>query len=349
MSVPNDKDLLARFNLFESSVPYAWVCWDDFEIIQVEKSNCQDIIPEGKQRLEQFIKKDQLESLRSYHENISGFVSELVFTIWNKGLYRDVTCASIMKSDGIQSLWLLIPEKDNSIFYLQNAAHDFRSPLGSILGVVNLMYHTINNEEKLDKAELTTFLDMIKVNTDKTLRLADEIMELAEIESDSYKLKTVPVVMKAFVRNYLATHRLLTLKKKIKVHFESELETEVMINESKLTRALDNIMSNAVKFSKPGSNIYVQLKEEGNMLQLTITDEGIGMSEDILKNVFVKFGESKRSGLDGEPSHGLGMSIVQQIMKLHDGSVDISSEEGKGTTVSLIFKKRINEKDPNSR
>lgn len=339
MSILNDEDLLVKLNLFESAASHVWVSWNEANAIHVEKSTCPEMLPEGIYALENLVPKGLLDNLVTYHKSISGSVSESQFTIKNNGLSADIKCASIKKSSQIESLWLVIPEKDNSIFYLQNAAHDFRSPLGSILGVVNLMYHTIQTEEHLDKEEVTTYLDMIKVNTDKTLRLADEIMELAEIESERYELKMVPVVMKDFVQNYLATHRLLTLKKKIKVHFESDNDAKVMVSESKLTRALDNIMSNAVKFSKSESNITVGLKEQGGMLRLTITDEGIGMSKDILKDVFVKFGGSKRAGLDGEPSHGLGMSIVQQIMKLHGGYVEISSEEGKGTTVSLILKK----------
>lgn len=340
MSASKDEDLLARLKLLESSVPHAWVSWDDPKIIQVEQSTCEDILPKGDHNLESIVTDDCLKKILSYHKNISSSTLEANFTIKNNGLVCDVSCASILKDSQVKSLWFVIPEKDNSIFYLQNAAHDFRSPLASILGVVNLMHHSIKNDEEVDKGELTTYLDMIKVNTDKTLRLADEIMELAEIESERYELKMSPVLVRDFVKNYLATHRLLTLKKKIKVQFESDLDAQALINESKLTRALDNVMSNSVKFSKPESNIKVQLTEEDGMIGLTISDQGIGMSPDILKNVFVKFGSSKRNGLDGEPSHGLGMSIVQQIMKLHGGHVEISSKEGVGTSVRLILKKK---------
>ncbi|WP_424961931.1 sensor histidine kinase [Ekhidna sp.] len=340
MSTLNDEDLLVRLNLLESSVPHAWVSWDDPKTIYVEKSTCEDILPKGDYKLENMVTGECLKNILSYYQNISNTTLETNFTIKNNGQVCDVTCASILKEGEVRSLWFVIPEKDNSIFYLQNAAHDFRSPLASILGVVNLMHHSIKNDEEIDRGEMTTYLDMIKVNTDKTLRLADEIMELAEIESESYDLKMKPIVVKDFMSNYLATHRLLTLKKKITVQFESDLNSEAMINESKLTRALDNIMSNAVKFSKPESNIKVQLTEENDVIRLTISDQGIGMTPDILKNVFVKFGSSKRDGLDGEPSHGLGMSIVQQIMRLHGGNVEITSKEGMGTSVSLILKKK---------
>ena len=261
------------------------------------------------------------------------------FVMNQNGESCDVQCASQKVGKEIFSLWYLVPSMDKSIFYLQNAAHDFRSPLASILGVVNLMQHSIQSDGEWDKEEFSTLLEMIKVNSNKTLRLADEIMELAEIESDDYELSMESIPITEFVQNYLATHRLLTLKKQIKVHFSGETQAKCLINESKLTRALDNILSNAVKFSKKGSEITFQLVENENQLRLSIIDKGIGMSEGILKNVFVKFGSSKRNGLDGEPSHGLGMSIVQQIMKLHHGQVEVSSKEGVGTTVTLTLKK----------
>ncbi|MEQ9465904.1 MAG: HAMP domain-containing sensor histidine kinase [Ekhidna sp.] len=340
MSAFTEEDFQLKLDLFESAVPHAWVSWDEFGTVQVEKSACPDILPVGEYKLQNLVKGNNLTQLQEYHTGISEETARFEFSIQNNGIACDVKCASLKKHEKIMSLWSVQPEKDSSIFYLQNAAHDFRSPLASILGVVNLMHHSIKNDSELDREEFTILLDMIKVNTDKTLRLADEIMELAEIESDDYQLKITPVVMKDFVENYLATHRLLTLKKRIKVHFEANTTATVLINESKLTRALDNILSNAVKFSSIGSEIRFRLEEHKENIRLTIADQGIGMSEEILKNVFVKFGSSKRNGLDGEPSHGLGMSIVQQIMKLHRGQVEITSKEGSGTQVSLILNKK---------
>lgn len=339
MSVLKEEELTKKLQLFELAIAHAWVSWTDPDIICVKKAKGETLLNEGTHPIDNLVDQKHLGDVRYYWSQIKKDVSTTSFPIHFKGAVSKVQCYSFEDDHDILSLWVCLPEKDNSIFYLQNAAHDFRAPLGSIMGVVNLMQHTIQKEDQLDKEEMKTLLDMIKINADKALNLSGEIMELAEIESESYELKIHETRIGDFVKNYLETHRLLTLKKRIKVHFECETDVSVFINESKLTRALDNVLSNAVKFSKTGSNIYFRVSEEGSKVTIRISDEGIGMSEEILRNVFVKFGAAKRNGLDGEPSHGLGMSIVRQIMKLHGGNVEVTSKEKEGTQVCLVFNK----------
>ncbi|WP_425392567.1 sensor histidine kinase [Ekhidna sp.] len=341
MTELNEEDLRLRLNLYGSTLPSALVRWNNFDSIQVSECYGDSVLSEGAHEVETLVESRQLEKLKNYWEEIGKEPKEIQFMLCVEGDKMDAYCSSIRRKDEIISLWMFVPEKDRSIFYLQNAAHDFRSPLGSIIGVVNLLQHSLKSDDEFDKEEMVTLLDMIKVNSDKGLRLADEIMELAEIESDGYTLKKETVVLHDFVKNYLETHRLLTLRKRIKVNFDSESEAVALINESKMTRALDNILSNAVKFSKPGSTVTFKITEDNNQLRLDIKDQGIGMSPEIMKNVFVRFGNAKRNGLDGEPSHGLGMSIVRQIMKLHGGGVQITSKENMGTQVSLILNKAV--------
>ncbi|WP_420318038.1 sensor histidine kinase [Ekhidna sp.] len=339
MSELNEENLRLRLKLYESALPSATVRWSEKDQWVVEECHGNVVVPTGTYAIDSLLDEKNVDFIKEYRDSVHQEPTNINFTICFKGDKIDVHCSSIRLKKEIISLWILVPEKDHSIFYLQNAAHDFRSPLGAIIGVVNLLQHSIKSEDELDKEEVITLLDMIKVNSDKGLRLADEIMELAEMESDGYKLKTDKVVMSDFVENYLATHRLLTLRKRIQVKFDCESTASAFINESKLTRALDNILSNSVKFSKAGSTITFKLDDHSTQIELTISDQGIGMSPDVLRNVFVRFGKAKRNGLEGEPSHGLGMSIVRQIMKLHEGDLKIASEENKGTQVSLILKK----------
>jgi two-component sensor histidine kinase len=335
------EEILQKLHLFESSMTHVWLTWDVADTIVVTKCVGEKVITEGSHSLLDLVDKKEIPMLQKFWDGIDSTISNCQFYIRQNGDRWKIDCAAIKKRGSVCCLWVVLPEKDNSIYYLKNAAHDFRSPLGAIMGVVNLMQHSFRSKEGLSEKEVLAYLEMIKMNTDKALSLSDEIMDLAEIESKSFQLQKSKVVMKEFVHRYLETHRLLTLSRKIKVNFESKTEGNTLINESKLTRVLDNVMSNAVKFSKGGSSIDIVLFEEGSMIHLEIQDHGIGMNEKILKNVFVKFGAAKRSGLDGEPSHGLGMSIVQQIMKLHDGKVVVTSTEGVGTKMSLQLKKEL--------
>lgn len=341
MSVLKVGDLQEKLHLFESSVAYMWVMWEDPNIINVFNCGGEAPLPRGEYTIDRLIEKKDIEKLIAYRGDISTSISNHYFSITNKGKKSNIKCSSQKTEDGIICLWVVIPEKDNTILFLQNAAHDFRSPLGSIIGLVNLMQNSLNEESEINRNEMLTYLDMIKMNGNKSLNLASEILELAEIESNTYQLKVVPLELKEFVKRYIDTHRLLALKKRIKVDFIGDSSARAFINESKLTRALDNVLSNSVKFSKEESTITFSLVEEDDKLIVEISDQGIGMSDEILRNVFVKFGNSKRSGLNGEPSHGLGMSIVRQIMQLHEGDVEVFSSVGEGTCVRMIFNKVV--------
>ena len=339
MSLIKEEDLRDRLHLFESTISHASITWDELQKVRIVERSNDFFLPEGDFSVMECVDRIHQESIKKFHNSINEGLSDSYILLNYQGKKITIKCCVKRKEDEVIGLWVVIPEKDNSILYLQNAAHDFRSPLGSVLGVVNLMQHSIKSDEAIDTKELATYLDMIKFSTDKALSLAGEIMELAEIESENYVLKMDSVVAKDFIQRYLDTHRLLTLKKRIKVVFDSHTDCQALINESKMTRVLDNLITNSVKFSEGGTKITFTLTEADDTVSIRIQDEGIGMSKRILDNLFVKFGEAKRSGLNGEPTHGLGMSIVRQIMQLHEGDIQVQSEEMKGTEVELTLKK----------
>ncbi len=314
-----------------------YVDWFSDDSLKIRDSKGENTLPTGSYHLSDLLLKEEMTILHKFRKDLHDQVSKCEFSIQIEGKTSTIQCTAQKKDDHVSCLWIIL-EKHQSIGLLQNAAHDFRTPLGSILGFVNLMKNMLQSGEKIDIETVGMYLDMMKLSADKALDLTSEIMELAEIESSSYKLSVEKVVLSDFVKRYLETHRLITFKKNIKVDFQSSSEKSAYVNELKLTRALDNIISNAVKFSKKGGVISVDLQEESDYLVVIIRDQGIGMSQEILSLLFEKFSKAKRRGLDGEPSHGLGMSIVRQIMILHNGKIDVSSEEGVGTEVRLNFK-----------
>jgi len=230
------------------------------------------------------------------------------------------------------------PTATKELHYLQHAAHDLKSPLNTILGMSNLLQHMLQ-DEPMDKKELAKIIDLVKSSCNQALDLTSDILEMAELESEHYQLPLQPIILHDFVRNYIYTHRLMLLKKRMHLQFEADTYASILMNQSKITRVLDNIISNAVKFSHHGSNIWIKVMGAGKEVHLSIRDEGIGMSKRMVTDLFERFKGNQRRGLDGEISHGLGMTIVKQIVDLHHGTIDVSSEEGVGTEIILKFKK----------
>ena len=330
-------DLEEKLRLFESSVTHMWVRWDDPETINVTDCSGASLLPKGSYRLEEVVDEVELSGIKEYHLALSEKVSVREFYLKYQSKKTRISCSSQKINGETTCLWVVVPEVDHTTKYLQNAAHDIKAPLGSILSIVNLMHHQLSDENPINEQEIKTFLDMIKLSGSKALHIANEVLELAEMESPSYQLNTEKMVFSDFIAQYIKTHRLLAIKKQIKINFESDSKAVVAINEAKMTRVLDNLMSNAIKFSQENSSVDLDIADEDDGIVLKVKDYGIGMSPEILDHIFVKFGKSRRKGLDGETPHGLGMSIVKQIMLLHKGDVRVKSKENEGTQVSLYF------------
>ncbi|WP_370089563.1 sensor histidine kinase [Ekhidna sp.] len=330
-------DLEEKLRLFESSVTHLWVRWDDPEKVNVTDCSKDSFLPKGSYKLADLIDENELANIKDYHQTIAEEVSAREFYLKYQSKKTRISCSSQKINDETTCLWVVVPEVDHTTKYLQNAAHDIKAPLGSILSIVNLMHHQLSDENPISEQDIKTFLDMIKLSGSKALHIANEVLELAEMESPGYQLNTEKVIFSDFIDQYIKTHRLLAIKKQIKVNFKSDSAAMVELNTAKITRVLDNLMSNAIKFSKENSSIDVSIVEDGGRLELRMKDRGIGMNSEILEHIFVKFGKSRRKGLDGETPHGLGMSIVKQIMLLHRGDVRVKSKENEGTQVSLYF------------
>ena len=292
-------------------------------------------------RIEDLVHQDHIELVSNFYNSTSKGTTQVEFEIHDEiGKAIPVLCTNIHDETGLKSIWQIHEsEKQNNFKVLSVAAHDLRSPINSIIGLANVM-QVILRDEKPDLSELGKMIQLIKTTGNSAIDFTSDIMELSEMESGHYQLETKEVSANQFLAHFIDTHRLATLKKGLKVEIETQLQPEdtFMINESKVTRVLSNVLSNATKFSNQGGRIIFKIFKKNQNIVIQLIDEGIGMSQAIIDTLFDKFGKSKRLGLEGEKSHGLGMSIIKQIMELHGGEIDIESEEGKGTTVSLIFK-----------
>ena len=338
MEIHKNKAQEIIFGMISDSIEHALVKWKSPDQVEVvELASEKHWFEADAVLLRDYCRPLEVKRLTSHYDSISSIPSEISFSIkTNQDSYLIYSISRIVEEERY-SLWLRMPSICRPIQYLQDAAHDMKSPINAIIGVANIMQHEV--DEDLDMAQVKTYLDLIKKSAYSSVDLLNEVMELAEMESANYEITTEKVDMVDFVDYYLKTHRLLTLKKKIKVHYEASGACKTRIDKSRMTRVLDNVISNAVKFSEHGSNIYVTVGEQNELVTISIKDEGIGIPDKIKNELFIKFGKAKRKGLDGEQSNGLGMSIIKQIVDLHHGELQVLSEEGKGTEIILSLKK----------
>jgi len=292
-------------------------------------------------QLREVISESDLSRVMDFFHHLDEGCDSIKFTLKTDPTPNtSIHCISYKDETHVRCLWKIDDiERNDSFQMLATIAHDLRSPINSILGLTNVLQIMLK-DEIMDKKEFGRMISMIKTSCNNALDFSGDLLELSEIESNYYQLKTEQVKVNEFINRFLDTHRLITLKKGLAVKMVSELDDDYtfLLNENKITRLLGNLLSNATKFSHPNGIIYFKLEGSSRQLTIKVIDEGVGMSPEIVNDLIVKFGKSQRLGLEGEKSHGLGMSIVQQIVKLHNGKIYVQSEEGIGTTITLHFK-----------
>ncbi|MCG8306560.1 MAG: PAS domain-containing sensor histidine kinase [Cytophagales bacterium] len=215
---------------------------------------------------------------------------------------------------------------------LSAVAHDLRGPILNILVMLEMI-----NDSNITKTDKDKFLSLITVDCKNSLSLISELLEIGEIENENYVLAKDSVNIDDFCKSELAsiecklTDNGILLKSK----FSAGSRT-FSVNKEKLSRAIQNILSNALKFTPEGGSIKftTRLVNDHNA-EIVIEDTGIGIPEESLKNIFKRYSKVGRPGLHGEKSTGLGMSIVKSIVDLHDGEISIESKEHIGTAVKI--------------
>ena len=223
---------------------------------------------------------------------------------------------------------------------IKNISHDIETPLTSIKGYVEgLIDGVADTPEKRER-----YIRIIYNKTIEIERLIEELTLYSKIDSNHMSFNFEKVLANQYLKEYSNDIKMDLDAKGIKFYFDSDLmeQTEMMIDTEQFKRAVNNIISNAVKYmdkSKEEKNVKLYAKEVGNMIQLEIADNGVGIEKKDMPYVYDRFfrGDASRNTSSG--GSGIGLSIVKRIVKEHNGKVFITSEIGKGTTVYIMIRK----------
>ena len=223
---------------------------------------------------------------------------------------------------------------------IKNISHDIETPLTSIKGYVEgLIDGVADTPEKRDR-----YIKIIYNKTTEIERLIEELTLYSKIDSNHMPFNFERVLASQYFKDYSNDLRLDLESKKLQLYYYSELDeqTEFMIDSEQFRRAVNNVVNNSVKYmdkSKPENFLKLYVKEVGNMIQLEIADNGVGIAKKDMPYVYDRFfrGDASRSTSSG--GSGVGLSIVKRIVKEHNGKIFITSDIGKGTTVYIMIRK----------
>ena len=248
-----------------------------------------------------------------------------VFVKQHRQLNNQVTNQKKELEKAIHKVDEAYKEKDK---ILNIVAHDLRSPINSILALADILLH----DESLNEEQLET-IELIKTASKSSLGLSKEILESA-ILMQSKELNPTETNINELLADTVSLLRFRALEKQVSLDLEIPIEHyQIVIDKDKIQRVFNNLITNAIKFSRKDDKICVTLSKEYEGVLITVKDFGIGIPDKIKSKIFDMFTEGKREGTAGEKAYGLGLSISRQIIESHGGRIWFESNEG----VSTIF------------
>lgn len=233
--------------------------------------------------------------------------------------------------------------------FLSNMSHDLRTPMNAIIGYINLA-----KREPNDIGKVKEYLEKIGVASHHLLALINDVLEMSRIESGKMELEdtdTDLVGLLGEVDDMFAT-QMEAKGVRFTVDTSEVRHRHVRCDKNRLNRVLLNLVSNAFKFTPEGGSISIRLSEKGEITdgaadyELRVKDSGIGMSEEFARTVFESFTRERNQTVSGIQGTGLGMAITKNIVDLMHGTIDVLTEQGKGTEFVVNLRFSLQENPP---
>ncbi|WP_342304261.1 PocR ligand-binding domain-containing protein [Methanolobus sp. ZRKC5] len=226
--------------------------------------------------------------------------------------------------------------------FMKNVSHELRTPLTSVIGFSDILLE--QDSEGLSDAQ-KNYVGYIHNSGQNLLGLINKILDFSKYEiedMDAIDLKKISL-------NILINEIMMLLyqkssKKNINIYLKQEGAFETLYaDEDKLTQIIHNLLDNAVKFTNEGGSITIETRKHDQMLQISVTDTGIGIEKDNIENIFKPFVQIDGSIARKYDGTGIGLALTEKLVKLHSGSIWVDSEPGKGS--NFTFEIPINPKE----
>ncbi|MBN2755139.1 MAG: GAF domain-containing protein [Candidatus Goldbacteria bacterium] len=218
--------------------------------------------------------------------------------------------------------------------FLNMVSHELRTPLTPIQAYSELMLVRNVSEEKVKK-----YADIINKETQRLGSLIGDLLDLSRIESGKgLSLSVEEFDFQAFLSGVYETFRSASVKHKIILTMPDKSE-KIKADRNKMIQVMSNLLSNAIKYSPDGGNIYITMTETQDRVYVSVRDEGLGVAKGDMDKIFEKFYRVENEKIKKIGGTGIGLPIVKYILELHNGDIEVISEEGKGSEFKFYIPK----------
>lgn len=228
-----------------------------------------------------------------------------------------------------------------------NVSHELKTPLTVIYSSVQVMEMYMNKKSIEDYREnISRNIKIIKQNCYRFIRLINNILDTSKVKSWFLELNLSNENIVEIIENIAQSVTEYINGKGINIIFETDTKEKIIAcDANKIERILLNLISNAVKYSDKGSNIYINVSDKSNVVEITVRDTGIGIEEKDLENIFNLFYQVDKSLSRNVEGTGIGLSLVKFFVECHGGKISVDSEVGKGTVFTIELPSRIIEEN----
>jgi signal transduction histidine kinase len=218
---------------------------------------------------------------------------------------------------------------------LSICAHDLKSPTSSILSFLDILR---DSGHQLPPQEVAKIIERMDRAGRHMWALINDLLDSTHLESGKISLHKEPLLLSHLCKEVMEHSKAKADAKDIEISLQVAVaELKISLDHQKALQIINNLLSNALKFTPRGGKIYMRVASKDHRTTLEIEDSGQGIPPDELSKIFQKFQQTSTKATEGEKGSGLGLSIVQQLVELHDGKISVQSTLGKGTIFRLEF------------
>ncbi len=221
--------------------------------------------------------------------------------------------------------------------FISIISHDLRTPFSSILGFTDMLL----NDDELTTDERKQYVSFIKESSESMLTLVNSILDWTRVQTGRIRFEPQKIAVNKIVRKAINSSLGFAMKKDINLRDELTDEYFVFIDAGLILQVINNLVSNALKFTPPGGVISISAVQspEPRFIEITVADSGVGIAPENISKIFSIESKFTTEGTAGEKGTGFGLSLVKEIVEKHGGRIRVESELGKGTKFKFILPK----------
>ena len=221
--------------------------------------------------------------------------------------------------------------------FLVNISHELKTPLNVIFSIAQL-FDVYCKEGSLDdnKNSIVEYIESIKQNSYRLSKIINNIVDLSKIEAGFFKLNLSNNNIVTVVEETVMAAATLIEGKGLNITFDTDIEEKnIACDAERIKRIILNLMSNSIKFTESGDEIFVNIIDKNEFVEISIKDNGIGIEEKYLDVIFDRFKQVDKSLSRNAEGTGVGLSLVKSIVELHGGNIYAQSKFGEGSTFTI--------------